>query len=128
MSVTADRMVPDVSGRDISGSGVNPQMTPPAAEPAVPTDEYLRFVRRILRALSRRVGAADVDTLAEMVKLRDDLDRRITDAVAGLRHDTSPASWGEIGRALRISRQAAHKRYGHVGGRRRPGGQPGHLR
>jgi hypothetical protein len=109
-------------------NGVNAEMTPEGAGGTVETTEYLRFVRRILRALSRRVGAADVETLAEMVKLRDELDGRIVEAIAGLRHDATPASWAEIGRALEISRQAAHKRWRQVGGRRRPGGQPGHLR
>lgn len=95
----------------------------------VETGEYIAFVRRIMRALARRVGSADVETLAEMVKLRDELDDEIARAIAALRADPSaPASWGEIGRALEISRQAAQKRWRNTGGRRRPGGQPGHLR
>lgn len=87
-------------------------------------EEYLPFVRRVIAGLATRVGDADVDALAEMVKLRADLDGAISAAVAGLRHDeAAPASWAELGEALGITRQAAQKRYGEVGGIRTAGGQ-----
>src|SRR5687768_3225395 len=94
------------------------------------TEEYFPFVRRVLRALAARVGAADPEALREMVALRGELENCIEIAVAGLRQDeTGPASWGEIARALDVTRQAAQQRYAKVGaGRRRPGGQPGGWR
>jgi hypothetical protein len=96
----------------------------------VETVEYLAFVRRIHRALSRRVGDdADLEALGEMARLRDDLDGHIVDAVARLRHDPiQPASWREIGSALGMKKRRAWQVYSKVGGGRRPGGQPGHLR
>jgi hypothetical protein len=103
-------------------------LTPDRPRRVVETTDYLAFVRRILRALSRRVGNADLDALSEMAALQDELDGHVIDAVARLRHDVYPASWADIGRAFGISRQAAQERFGKVGGTRRPGGQPGHLR
>lgn len=116
----APSTIPDVSGRDI---------TPYIGKRYTETGEYLIFVRRVLRGLSHRVGSADLEALREMVALRNDLEASITEAVAGLRNDpVAPASWGEIGQALDITRQAAQQRYGAVGGRRRPGGQPADWR
>jgi hypothetical protein len=93
------------------------------------TSDLLAALRRILRALSRRFEDGDIEQLAALVELRDDVERTVTEAVCGLRHDpTMPASWADLGRALGVSRQAAQQRYGHVGGARRRGGQPGHLR
>ena len=93
------------------------------------TSDLLAALRRILRALSRRFEDGDIEQLTALVELRDDVERTITEAVHGLRHDPElPASWADLGRALGVTRQAAQKRYGHVGGSRRRGGQPGHLR
>jgi hypothetical protein len=85
---------------------------------------------RLLRAYVRRIGDGDGDLVAlvELAALRDEIDAYLVDAVAQLRHSTRPASWAEIGLAFGISRQTAQERYGKVGGARRPGGQPGHLR
>jgi hypothetical protein len=66
--------------------------------------EYAAFVRRILRAYSRRVGDGDVEALALMLDLAGE-------AVEGLR--TYGYSWAEIGSQLGITRQAAQQRWGH---------------
>jgi hypothetical protein len=108
--------------------GVKPTLTPGHPKRETTNEEYIAMLRRLLRSLSRRVGDADLVALGEMAGLRDELDGHIIDAVARLRHDVQPASWAEIGRAFGISRQAAQERFGKVGGSRRPGGQPAHLR
>lgn len=88
-------------------------------------EEVFTGVRRQLRALSERVGASDGEALQEMVKLRDELELHIEDAVCGQRHNPDlPASWADIGWALGVTRQMAHKRYKHVGGLRQAMGQP----
>jgi hypothetical protein len=111
--------------------GVAPSATPRGPRRRrreVEDDEYVAFVRRILRALSRRAGV-DVVTLADLAALRDEVEGHVVDAVARLRHDpVAPASWAEIGRALGISRRRAWQRFGKVGGTRRAGGQPGEWR
>jgi hypothetical protein len=75
----------------------------------VENDEYSAFVRRILRAHSRRVGEGDVEALALMLGLAEELDSAIAEAVKGLR--ACGYSWVEIGSRLGITRQAAQQRW-----------------
>lgn len=67
------------------------------------------MVRRILRAHGRRVAAADPEDLAELVAMRDTLEGAIHIAVRGLIENGR--SYGDIARALGITRQAVHSRY-----------------
>jgi len=76
----------------------------------VENDEYAAFVQRILRTYSRRVGDGDVEALALMLGLAEDVDAAIAVAVKGLRERGD--SWAEIGSRLGITRQAAHQRWG----------------
>jgi len=73
--------------------------------------EYGAFVRRVLRAYSRRVAAGDVETLRDLIALSSEIDQAVTDAVAGLR--TRGYSWSEIGDRLGVSKQAAQQRWGN---------------
>jgi hypothetical protein len=77
----------------------------------VENDEYSAFVRRVLRAYSRRVGVGDVEalTLALMLGLAEEIDV-IAQAVKGLR--VCGYSWAEIGTRLGVTRQAAQQRWG----------------
>lgn len=102
----------------------NHEATPLEGKRYTDMDEYLTMVRRIIKGCGTRVGDSDVTWLAEMAGLRAELEEAFSVAVAGLRHDdAAPASWTEIGDALGITRQAAQKRYGGVGGARQAGGQ-----
>jgi hypothetical protein len=74
---------------------------------AVENDEYGEFIRRILRAYSRRFADGDIDALSLMTGLADELDDAIAQAVKGL--CTQGYSWTEIGDRLNISRQAARQ-------------------
>jgi DNA-directed RNA polymerase specialized sigma24 family protein len=76
----------------------------------VENDAFAAFTRRIVRAYARRVAAGDVEALADMVTLSEDLDTAIGDAVTGLR--TFGYSWADIANRLGITRQAAHQRWG----------------
>jgi hypothetical protein len=71
--------------------------------------EFLAFVRRILAAASRRVARSDPEDLAALLGLRDAVDAAIDRAAVAL-HDEG-RSWGEIGRACGITRQAARQRW-----------------
>jgi hypothetical protein len=83
---------------------------------------------RNLRAFSRHVGDGAVHELPDLVRLRDELDGHILDAVARLRAEPWCYSWSAIGRTLGITRQSAAERFRKAGGACRPGGQPAHLR
>ena len=90
--------------------------------------EYAAFARRILGAMSKRVSAGDVAALPDLLGLQADLDRFIDEAVAGLRAEPWAYSWAQIADVVGTSRQAAQKRWGHLGGARKVGGQPTELR
>jgi hypothetical protein len=72
---------------------------------------YAAFVHRILRAYSRRVGDGDVEALALMLGLAEEIDAATAEAVKGLR--ACGYSWAEIGARLGITRQAAQQRWGN---------------
>lgn len=74
------------------------------------TPEMISAARRQLRALADRVTRGDVEDFAKLVTLADELDRVIGIAVAGL--CDSGVSYGEIGRAIGVTRQAVRQRWG----------------
>lgn len=94
----------------------------------VTNDSYVGFVRRTLSAMSKRVGAGDIAALPDLVKLRDELDVFIDDAVRQLRGEPHNYSLADIAKVLGVSRAAVQKRWGHLGATRKPGGQPARLR
>ena len=85
-------------------------LTPKRSRRQVENDEYSAFVRRVLHAYARRVGGGDVEALALMLGLADEVDAAIAGAVTGLRE--CGYSWAEIGSRLGITRQAAQQRWG----------------
>ena len=89
---------------------VNKSLTPKRRRRVVENDEYAAFLRRVLRAYSRRVGAGDIEAVAEMTDLARQLDDIIQDAITSLREHGY--SWADIARPLGISRQAAQQRWG----------------
>jgi hypothetical protein len=76
----------------------------------VENDAYAAFVRRIIRAYSRRVASGDIEAITDLVDLSEQVDTAITDAVRGLRG--FGYSWGEISSRLGVSRQACQQRWG----------------
>jgi hypothetical protein len=93
-------------------SGVNRSLTPKRHTRVTENDEYAAFLRRAIRAYSRRVGSGDIDALADMTRLAGHLDQAITDAVHALRTGPTGYSWADIALRLGISRQAAQQRWG----------------
>jgi hypothetical protein len=91
-------------------SGDKARLSPKRRRRTVENDEYGEFIRRILRAYSRRVADGDVEALALMTGLADELDTAIAEAVKGLRGHGY--SWTEISSRLNITRQAAQQRWG----------------
>ena len=77
----------------------------------VGNDAYAAFTRRIVASYGRRIGhTGDVDGLADLVCLADDIDTALQNAVTGLRR--YGYSWAEIALRLGITRQAAQQRWG----------------
>lgn len=100
--------------------------------PKQPTDadELIVALHRMVKALGRRASTdGDLEALAGLKVLEADIRSELERTVANLRnHEVYPASWGELAGAMGVTSKAVRKRYGHVGGRRQPGGQPGNLR
>ena len=76
----------------------------------VENDEYAAFLRRVIRAYSRRVGCGDIEAITEMVRLADDLEDATRQAIATLRQ--FGYSWADIALRLGITRQGAQQRWG----------------
>ena len=106
--ITADHL--SGVGCDDKRSSVKVRLTPNRRRRSVENDEYASFIRRILRAYSRRVADGDVEALSLMTSLADELDAAIAEAVKGLRG--CGYSWAEIGSRLGVTRQAAQQRWG----------------
>lgn len=97
------------------------------------TEEYGKFMYRLLRSYSRKAleGQLDVEALRQLAEIQVQLDEQTAQTVAALRSEAGGRhSWTEIGRALGISRSQAKRRYGHLDDEtvRRVGGQPSALR
>ena len=60
-------------------------LTPNRRRRAVENDEYAAFLRRVIRAYSRRVAAGDIEAIADMTALADEIGTAIQDAITGLR-------------------------------------------
>jgi hypothetical protein len=91
-------------------SSVNRSLTPKRRRRITENDEYAAFLRRVIRAYSRRVATGDIDALTGMTTIAADLDQAIGQAVTGLRK--AGYSWADIGARLGITRQAAQQRWG----------------
>jgi hypothetical protein len=89
---------------------VNRRLTPNRRGRVVENDDYAAFLRRAIRAYSRRVAAGDIDAISAMARIARDTDDAIRDAISGLR--SIGYSWADIGLRLNISRQAAQQRWG----------------
>ncbi len=100
------------SGAPSSGHP-RPGAPKPRRRDVVENDDYAAFVRRIIRAHTRRVASGDIEALADLIALSAVLDEAIGQAVQGLRE--YGYSWGEIADRLGVTRQAAHQRWGGGG-------------
>lgn len=80
--------------------------------------EYVGFVRRSIRALTKRVGdEADIEGLAAMLDLQRQMDEAVQAAVDGLR--AAGYSWDEIGQRAGVKRQTAFERWSPTSRKRR---------
>jgi hypothetical protein len=90
--------------------GVNKPLTAKRRYRIVENDEYAAFLRRVIRAYSRRVAAGDIEAITTMAHLAGHLEDATRQAITGLR-DTG-YSWADIALRLGITRQGAQQRWG----------------
>lgn len=90
---------------------VNRVLTPKRPRRVVENDEYAAFLRRVIRAYSRRVAAGDIEALPDMTAVADEIDTAIHEAITGLR-TRHGYSWADIAARLDVTRQAVQQRWG----------------
>ena len=95
---------------DACVSCVKKPLTPKRRYRVVENDEYAAFLRRAIRAYSRRVASGDIEAITTMAALADELEDATRQAIAGLRG--SGYSWADIAMRLGITRQGAQQRWG----------------
>lgn len=82
------------------------------------TPEVAAGVRRMIRALGKRVGNGDPVDLVELAAVIQEADAALRAAVAMQKAGTewrAGYSWAEIAEGLGTSRQAAQERFGRAG-------------
>ena len=87
-------------------------LTPKRRYRVVENDEYAAFLRRVIRAYSRRVASGDVEAITAMNRLAIDLEEATRQAITGLRG--FGYSWADIAMRLGITRQGAQQRWGET--------------
>ena len=75
------------------------------------TTDFASMMRRMIRAHGRRVADGDIEDLAELIGLADELDNVIRDTIHHMRH-RQEFSWAAIASATGVTRQAAQQRWG----------------
>lgn len=90
------------------GFSVNRSLTPRTPRE---TADVAAGVGRMIRGLSRRAEAGDLQVVAALRSLDQQLAQELLRAIHGL-HVQHGYSWAEIGLAAGITRQAAQKRWG----------------
>lgn len=91
---------------------VNKPLTLNQRRRVVENDEYGAFVGRVLRAYSRRIAAGDIEAIADMTALADEIATATHNAITDLR--AVGYSWADIAARLHVTRQAAQQRWGTV--------------
>jgi hypothetical protein len=105
----------------MSAPTVNPALTPnrrtdsrttpaPRTRNVVENDDYAAFTQRVIAAHGRRIAQGDIEGLATLAGLADDIDNALREAITGLR--AAGFSWADIATRLGITRQAAQQRWG----------------
>lgn len=79
--------------------------------PTVETSEYAAMLRRMNRGMARRVAEGNPEDLAAAVRLLDEQQALLVEAVAVMR-DVHGYSWAQLAAELGVTRQAVQQRFG----------------
>jgi hypothetical protein len=78
----------------------------------VENDDFAKFVRRIIRRYAERVSKGDIDALAQLASMADEIESAAGQAANAL-HQTG-YSWTDIAKQIGMSRQGARQRWSPV--------------
>lgn len=106
--------------------------TRPRRKRAKRTYDEAEFSRGILRnvkhLVKRGANGGGIDSLVELVRVREETETAIADLVRHLRTEAGGSySWNDVAQVLGITRGRAQQKYGGEGART-TGGQPWNLR
>lgn len=77
--------------------------TPPKSRTITP-DDYLAMLRRFLRNAGEKVGTGDPEQIADLLALKDEIDKAAAIAIA--RQRRTGITWVSIGEALGVTKEA----------------------
>jgi hypothetical protein len=81
---------------------------------SVENPQYAAFLRRAIRAYTRRIATGDIEALADLIQLDHELQQATTAAVQALH--SYGYSWADIAARFGTTRQAAQQRFGGSNG------------
>lgn len=84
---------------------------PLSAKREIESQEYARIVSAFVRALTRRGLRGDIQALIALSECRKQISEAMQETAVALRA-VHGYSWGEVGLAFGVSRQAARQRWG----------------
>lgn len=76
------------------------------------TVDMERFVRRVLRSITRRAVEGDMEAVEALSRLEVGVRAELRLSVAALRAEPWSYSWTDVAEALGVSKQAAQQRFG----------------
>lgn len=84
---------------------------PLSRERVIESQEYARIVGAFVRALTKRGLAGDIQALIALSDCRKQISEAMAETAVALRVEHG-YSWGEVGLAFGVTRQAARQRWG----------------
>ena len=84
---------------------------PLSRERVIESQEYARIVGAFVRALTKRGLAGDIQALIALSDCRKQISEAMAETAVALRVEHN-YSWGEVGLAFGVTRQAARQRWG----------------
>ena len=84
---------------------------PLSRERVIESQEYARIVAAFVRALTKRGLAGDIQALIALSDCRKQISEAMAETAVALRVEHN-YSWGEVGLAFGVTRQAARQRWG----------------